>query len=100
VNYSYSADARIIPSPDILVRVINGESFMLNVQTGCYFGLNAVGARVFELLGETASLERAFEMLLLEYDVDESILRLDFDRLISELLQQGLLELQPRSPES
>ncbi len=97
MNNINPSDARVSPSSDVLVRVINGESFILNVQTGCYFGLNAVGARMFEVLGQTTSLGDAFEKIRLEYEVDPETLRLDFDRLVSELLHQGLLELQPLS---
>jgi hypothetical protein len=89
----YTSDARVTIPRDVLVRVINGESFILNIQSECYFGLNAVGARIFKLLTESDSIGSAFERTCLEFDVDVETLQVDFDRLIGELLQQGLLEL-------
>jgi hypothetical protein len=94
----YTSDARVTIPSDVLVRVINGESFILNIQSECYFGLNAVGARIFELLTESDSIGSAFERTRLEFDVDVDTLQVDFDRLIGELLQQGLLELTAAPP--
>jgi Coenzyme PQQ synthesis protein D (PqqD) len=93
VTTTHTLESRVRVPTDVLVRVINGESFILNVQTECYFGLNAVGARMFELLGQSPSVRDAFNRLRVEYEVDPDTLQLDFDRLIAELLQQGLLEL-------
>ena len=89
----HTSDSRVTIPSDVLVRVINGESFVLNVQTECYFGMNAVGARMFELLGESPSVGDAFDRIQREYDVNPETLQADFDRLIAELLDQGLLEL-------
>jgi hypothetical protein len=94
----HSSDARVTIPPDVMVRVINGESFILNVQSECYFGLNAVGTRIFELLTESDSIGSAFERTCLEFDVDLETLQADFDRLIGELVQQGLLELNSLPP--
>ncbi len=75
-----------------------GKASVLNVQSQCYFGLNAVGARIFELLTESDSIGSAFERARLEFDVDVETLQVDFDRLLGELLQQGLLELNTAPP--
>lgn len=90
----YTSNCRVTIPSDVLVRVINGESFLLNVQTECYFGMNSVGARMFELLGESPSVGDAFGRIQREYDVNPETLQADFDRLIAELLDHGLLELQ------
>lgn len=70
----------------------------MNVQTECYFGLNEVGSRMFELLSQSTSIGSAFEQIRLEYEVDAETLKIDFDRLIAELLNQGLLELNAAPP--
>ena len=95
---TYTSDSRVTMPPDVMVRTINGESFILNVQSERYFGLNAVGTRIFELLTQSASIGSAFEQTRLEFDVDVETLQIDFDRLIGELLQQGLLELKAAPP--
>jgi hypothetical protein len=81
-----------------LFRIINGESFLLNIQTECYFGLDEVGSRMFELLSQGLPIGSAFQRILLEYEVDAETLRLDFDVLITQLLNKGLLELDTSPP--
>jgi hypothetical protein len=98
VTAGHPADFRVTVPPDVLVRVINGESFILNVQTECYFGLNAVGSRMFQVLSENPSFAAALEQLHGEYEVDAEILRGDFERLVTELLANGLLERVDHAP--
>ena len=88
----FDPDSRLSIPPDVLVRVINGESFILNIQTECYFGLNAVGSRMLELLAEGRSVGSVFEQLQVEYEVDSPTLLADFERLVEELLHYRLLE--------
>ena len=95
---THPSNSRVTLAPDVLVRVVNGESFILNVQSECYFGLNAVGARIFELLIESDSLESAFDQTRREFDVELETLQVDFDQLVSDLLEHGLLRLNPAPP--
>ena len=38
------------PHPDVVCREIEGEAVLLHLGTGIYFGLNAVGTRIWQLL--------------------------------------------------
>ena len=75
----------------VLSRELDGESVILNLETECYLGLDNVGTRMWALLTTEPSIQSAFEKLLAEYDVDPDTLRQDIDRLLSELVQHGLV---------
>ena len=84
-------------SPDVLYQELNGESVLLNLATEKYFGLDPVGTRIWQLLLEGVALEAAFATLLQEYEVDESRLRADVSKLVSELASAKLVTLMPCS---
>jgi hypothetical protein len=84
-------DAHFTPSPEALVRVIGGESVVLDLASGRYLGMNPVGTRVWELLAEGATPNAALPTLLNEFDVHESVLRGDVVAFVNELLNLGLV---------
>jgi hypothetical protein len=78
----------------VLARELDGESVLLNLESETYFGLDAVGTRMWALLTSAPSIEAAYQALLAEYDVAPDVLRQDVEALVSQLLAQGLLELE------
>ena len=48
---------------------VAGEAVILDANQGMYYGLDAVGARVWDLLQEPVSLSLILDTLLAEYDV-------------------------------
>jgi hypothetical protein len=78
---------------DVIHRDLDGEAVILNLKTGTYFGLDAVGTRMWMLIGELGEHDKVLEALLAEFDVDDQRLRGDFDGLVAQLVDHGLLEL-------
>jgi hypothetical protein len=83
-----------VTTPDgVLVREISGESVLLNLNSESYFGLDAVGTRMWAALAASPSIESAYEALLNEYDVEPEHLRADLAAFIEKLAQLGLVEV-------
>jgi hypothetical protein len=85
-------DARMTVPETVVVRAVGDEVVLLDLAAGEYFGLDAVGARVWELLDCGKSLEEVVTVLLDEFDVTEIQLRADVIALVCELVSRGLLE--------
>jgi hypothetical protein len=83
--------ARLLVPEGVLVRDLHGESVVLNLQTEKYFGLDEVGTRMWEVLTTADTIQAAYETLLVEYEVEPNLLRADMEKLISELVEHGLL---------
>ena len=66
---------------------------LLNLETGTYFGLDAVGSRFVELLEREGSIAAAHQTMLEEFDVTPEILEADLLRLADEMRSKGLLEI-------
>jgi hypothetical protein len=79
---------------------LSGEIVILNVESGLYFGLDRVGARVWELIQQPRSVAEIVEVLLQEYDVDEKRCRHDVLALLDEMQLRQLIELsgEPLTP--
>ncbi len=76
-------------------RRLDDELVLLNLDSENYFGLDAVGTRIWEVISEAASVEEGFQQLLSEYEVDEAKLREDMEKLLNQLVSSELIELQP-----
>ena len=70
---------------------IPGETVILDPATGRYFGLDGVGAHVWELLQTPTSLGRMIETILEEYDVDNATCEHELRALLHELEAKGLV---------
>lgn len=80
-------------SPDVVHRELEGESVLLDLSTGTYFGLNETGARIWSGLAEDGDTEHVIRALLDEYEVNEEDLRRDVEQLVEKLAEKGLLKI-------
>ncbi|MND05317.1 Coenzyme PQQ synthesis protein D [compost metagenome] len=66
---------------------------MLDLQSGTYFGLDAAGCRIWELLSEGMTLAQVCEAMTQEFDVSRDEIERDVARLAEELAARGLIVL-------
>ena len=80
--------------PDsVATRKLGDETILLNLETGTYFGLDAVGSRFLELIEQNGEIAFAHRTMLEEFDVRPETLEADLLRLSEELCSKGLLEV-------
>ena len=82
----------VIPA-QVMSRQVGDETVILDLGSGTYFGLDPVGARIWQLLSEGHQVDAVVSALLGEYDVPEEQLRQDVNGLVSELVSRGLVEV-------
>ena len=90
---SFAARA-IVPS-NVLIRFLDQESVLLNLNTERYFGLDSVGTRMWQLVTSGPTIEGAYFQLIEEYDVDPDTLRSSLAELLEHLVENGLIATQP-----
>ena len=59
-----------MPSPDVLFQGVSGEIVILDLKSESYFGLDEVGARIWQLMQGHGGLQYVFEVMLEEYEVE------------------------------
>ena len=89
-------DATFRPSPDVVVRELDGESVVLDLSSGRYFGLNGVGTRVWQLIGQGNAVDGLIKAVAAEYEADEATIERDVLALVEELETRGLVVAAPR----
>ena len=83
-----------ISIPDgVMVRELEGESVLLNINSESYFGLDDIGTRMWSALTDADSIETAYHTLLAEYEVEPEQLRTDLCGFIDKLLEAGLIDV-------
>lgn len=91
---------KIKVSHDVVFRILGGEAVLLNLATGTYFGLDDVGTRMWQLMSEHGSIDKVIEVMLKEYEVEKALLQRDLDKLVKDLVEHGLVNIdaQETSP--
>ena len=88
-------DSRYAISQDVVHRVLDGETIVLNLESGTYFGLNATGTRVWRLIEEGASRAAIIEQISREFGHPIDDVRSDVDELLTALQSKGLVTAAP-----
>ena len=86
--------AVLVAAPDQVSCDIGNQIAILNLKSGVYYGLDAVGSRVWELVQQPRSLTEIEGSLLAEYEVDRERLSLELRGLCNTLVNAGLLEIR------
>ena len=79
----------------VLVRFLEQESVLLNLETEQYFGLDETGTRMWQLVTTSPNIDAAYQELLAEYDVPPEMLRENLTELLGHLVEHGLLQVLP-----
>ena len=87
------AEQKVTISPDVLFQEVSGEMVLLDLASESYFGLDAVGARIWALLESGASVGETLDTLLQEYEVERATLEADLAELLEKLAGAGLISL-------
>ena len=88
-----SLDSSVRPNPDLLSSELEGEAVILDLSSGVYFGLNPVGARVWELLQGGRDLRSVRGALLEEFDVPAGRCEADLLGLVRRMAADGLVHV-------
>lgn len=70
---------------------VDGELVLLELETGRYYGLNEVGALIFQALEQKTELAQLVDQLAVRYEVPRGQIEADCANLIDGLLRAGLL---------
>jgi coenzyme PQQ synthesis protein D (PqqD) len=86
---------RVVTPAHVLVRILDRESVLLNLETEQYFGLDETGTRMWQLVTASPNIETAYQELIAEFDVEPELLRSHLMELLTRLVESGLLQVTP-----
>jgi|SRR5688572_13773670 hypothetical protein len=86
---------RLRAHSSVLSRELGGETVLLNLESGVYYGLDAIGTRAWNLLAEDHTLADVCSIMVEEYEVSPETLQQDLVALVNELCEKQLLVAVP-----
>ncbi|HWR51695.1 MAG TPA: PqqD family peptide modification chaperone [Bryobacteraceae bacterium] len=79
---------------------LRDEVAILNLTNDTYYGLDAVGSRVWDLIAAPRQVSEVRDVLLAEFEVSPERCEQDLQRLITELRGAGLIEVVSEPPDA
>ena len=80
------------PRDSVIAKMVGSEMVLLDYDRGIYYGLNPVGARVWQLLGDGSTVDQIIDRLTDEYDVARATLEADVTALLRDLEAKELVD--------
>lgn len=78
---------------NFLANPVGEEIIILNMETGDYLGLNAVGASIWQQLQESRTVQQLINTLMTEYEIDPKTCSDETFSYLDKLAQLGLLNI-------
>ena len=89
-----SRESTVVSAMRLVGAEVGEDVLLLNLESGMYFELESVSARIWRLLETPTTVRRIEEVLLEEYDIDPERCHAEVARLLSELEDEGLVEVR------
>jgi hypothetical protein len=94
VNAAFSKKTKVAQAKDQVSCSLQEEAAILSFREGMYYGLNPVGARIWNLIREPKEVCEILDVMLREYEVDSQGCEKDLFALLERLLNEGLIEIK------
>jgi hypothetical protein len=91
---SLSPESIVVVSKDQMASDIAGETVILGLTAGRYYGVDAVGARVWQLIQTPMTVRDVGRTIVSEYDVAPERCEADLLALLQKMVDAGLVEVR------
>lgn len=93
MELTVSRDSIVVAANHQVSCDLAGDAVILNLKTGVYYGLDAVGARIWNLIQAPMTVADIQDIVLKEYDVEAGRCEGDLLALLQELTAAELIEV-------
>jgi hypothetical protein len=99
MNTEFTAHTVVVAAPDQVSCSLGSEVAILNLKNGVYYGVDPVGAYIWNLIQQPRTVKDLREFLFNEYDVEPERCERDLLALLEKLLGEGLIEVKAGTEE-
>lgn len=89
----FAGNTTVVATPNQVSSALGEETIILDAQAGQYYGLNAVGTTIWNLVQSPHTVEQIEAALLATYEVDAAACRDDLQGILQQLASQGLIQV-------
>ena len=93
-NSKVLKSSTITASKNHLSSGIDGETVLLDIESGVYIGLNSVGSSIWNLIAESRKVTDVRDAIADEYEIDLNSCEKDVLNFLKELADGGSIEVQ------
>ena len=90
----FPASSIVVATQEQVSCDMDGDAVILNLSDGVYYELNAVGARIWNLIQKPRRLDEVRDVILEEYEVERDQCECDIQGLFYEMAAKGLIEIK------
>ncbi len=89
-----STDNVVVASEEHVSAELDSESVILSLKNGTYYGLDPLGAHIWELIQKPRQVLEVRDEILSAYDVTAKQCETDLIALLDQLESEGLIEVR------
>ncbi len=93
-NCTITKQSIVFASKEQVFSEISGEVIILDMKSGVYYGLNEVGAKIWNLIQQPKTIVEIQNAILAEYEVEPEKCDRDILVLLQDLAAKGLVEVK------
>ena len=86
----------VVPTPETHVSILDDKAILLNLDTGVYHALNAVGTTIWEQFSSDRTLDAIHRAVCERYEVTEDAAQDDLIELVARLYYAGLIQFEKK----
>ncbi len=94
MNREISERSTVVAAKEQVSSDLGGEVAILNLDAGMYYGLDDVGARIWDLVQEPRLVSEIQAAIKEEYDVEPACAERDVLALLQGLAEENLIEIR------
>ncbi len=80
-------------SDDLLSNELDGETVMMSIESGKYYGLEEIATRIWQLLETPQAVSQLCDALVAEFDVTREQCEADVLPFLADLAKEGVAEV-------
>lgn len=88
-----SGNSTVVAVRDQVSADLEGETVILGIGKGMYYAVDKVGMRIWELIGEPATVSTLRDAIVAEFDVDPDACERDLITFLEDLESESLIQV-------
>jgi len=94
VECMVEVNSSVVAAKEQVSSDLAGEAVILDFKSGVYYGLNEVGASIWNLIQEPKTVNEIRDAILEEYEVEPEQCDRDLKAILQQLADEGLIEVR------
>jgi hypothetical protein len=86
-------DSTVVRVPELIVSELDGETVMMSMENGMYYGMNDIGSHIWPLLDEPCAVADICERLLREFEVGREQCEREVLQFLNQLAEERIIRV-------